>query len=85
MTVTYSQLLCFRFSQVRQELAHALYQNDASCRVIARLMKERDDARQALVELREQTQKGGPQESMDVETEGIPSALVDEMKVLSQQ
>jgi len=74
-----------QLDSVRQELAHALYQNDASCRVIARLMKERDDARQALVELREQTQKGGPQESMDVETEGIPSALVDEMKVLSQQ
>lgn len=35
-------------SETREQLAHALYRNDAACRVIARLAQERDEARHAL-------------------------------------
>lgn len=36
-------------AQLRQELSHALYKEDAAMRVLARVQKERDEARECVV------------------------------------
>lgn len=62
--------------QTRQELSTALYQHDAATRVIARLLKERDDARDALSKVtltRVPPEAKGDQ--MEVDHQEIPPAF----------
>ena len=69
-------------TQLRQELAHAMYKEDAAMRVLARIMKERDEARSALASIRQSMGLGpsDPQPStstqdatMDVDAQEEPA------------
>lgn len=66
----------------RQELAHALYQHDAACRVIARLIKERDEARAGLGNTQENVAQAIKNASgaMDVDDKG--DGMADAVKVM---
>jgi len=75
-----------QLDSVRQELAHSLYQHDAACRVIARLIKERDEARSALSNLQSQIGTKGPatsSDSMDVD-QGLPEEVKNKIQAASQ-
>jgi hypothetical protein len=71
-----------QLSQTRQELSTALYQNDAATRVVARLTRERDDAREALSNV---TVSGGGAvgngDAMQVDGQALPQELVDKVDV----
>ncbi|KAI5919011.1 cell cycle control protein [Camillea tinctor] len=64
-----------QLSRTREELATALYQHDAAVRVIARLTKERDEARDALSKVT--VSAGGPSngDAMAVDAEALPEEL----------
>ena len=64
-----------QLQQTRQELATALYQNDAAIRVITRLTKERDEARDALSKVSIGAGVASNVDAMQVDSDGLPEEL----------
>ncbi|KAF2438350.1 Prp19-domain-containing protein [Karstenula rhodostoma CBS 690.94] len=74
-----------QLAQTRQELSTALYQNDAATRVIARLTRERDEAREALSNV---TISGGGAangDAMQVDNQALPEELVAKVDETQQE
>ncbi|KAL4953991.1 WD40-repeat-containing domain protein [Aspergillus filifer] len=63
-------------AQTRQELSAALYQHDAAVRVIARLTKERDEARDALSKVTVGARASGAGDAMQVDSTGLPEDVL---------
>lgn len=86
-----------KYHQARQELTTVLYQHDAACRVIARLTRERDEARRALANVRESLVAAGgaaaasKEDRMEVderplgEAEGLTQEILEKMNETSAQ
>jgi pre-mRNA-processing factor 19 len=74
--------------QSRIELSNALYENDAAKRVIARLIKERDDARNQLAQFSTQsntTQQKTVDEDTDMQVDSkLPQTVIDEVHAKSE-
>jgi hypothetical protein len=67
--------------ETRQELSTALYQHDAACRVIVRLQKERDEAREALAKVCiNGVSKSGEAMDVDETANGLPAEIVSKVQ-----
>lgn len=68
-------------AQTRQELSTALYQHDAAVRVIARLRKERDEARDALSKISVGASRApAAGDAMQVDSTGLPEGVISRIE-----
>jgi len=75
-----------QLAQTRQELSTALYQNDAAVRVIARLTKERDEARDALSKVSINSGAVASNgDEMQVDSRGLPEAIIAKIDATQAQ
>ena len=72
-------------TQTRQELSRALYEHDAAVRVITRVSKERDEAREALSKI---TVNGGATangDAMHIDGQELPEKLAATVKATQEK
>lgn len=71
-----------QLAETRQELSTALYYNDSAQRVIARLQKERDEARDALSRVQVTGGANGVPngEAMQVDGQGLPDEIITKVE-----
>jgi pre-mRNA-processing factor 19 len=74
-----------QLSRTREELATALYQHDAAVRVIARLTKERDEARDALSRVTVTGGSAANGDSMAVDSRELPESLQELVEEVHQE
>lgn len=72
-------------TQTRQELSTALYQHDAAVRVIARLSRERNEARDALSRLTVNGTAANNVDSMQIDGQELSSALVEKVEATKER
>ncbi|CAL3966583.1 unnamed protein product [Diplocarpon coronariae] len=74
-----------QLQQTRQELATALYQHDAAVRVIARLSRERDEARDALSKVTVEAGSTGGGDAMQIDRQGLPEELAAKVSATQER
>ncbi|KAK4554374.1 hypothetical protein LTR86_008582 [Recurvomyces mirabilis] len=78
-----------QLAETRQELSTALYYNDSAQRVIARLQKERDEARDALSQVSVSATTNGAShtngDAMQVDGQELPQAVIARMEETQQK
>jgi pre-mRNA-processing factor 19 len=67
-----------QLAQVRQELSTALYDYEGALRVLARITKERDDARAALAKVQVKSRPQDSEMELDEATE-LPEKLLEQI------
>ncbi|KAG8530334.1 uncharacterized protein KY384_004836 [Bacidia gigantensis] len=73
-------------TEVRQELSNALYENDAAKRVVARLQKERDEARDALAKVQVSTgARPVNGEQMEIDGQELNPKLVKKVEATQEK